>query len=203
MERQPVISGLCRHRKPNEGKRFIYRTRIDPRVAKRLGINQVPPLYFVVAALRVERVYKSHEAASYAFIPRRYVTAPNPTPYPPNLVHALEPVAAARREICILFRASKPGRPIPLAPPDSTESDRRNTYHFYQKRMQDWKLQAALCRIEIVNGREALSLDPVRAPLLSPDECEKWKESGNGVLIPEESAAKLRGRIAEAGLLVL
>src|SRR5436190_15504198 len=83
----PDYQRLCRCRKPKEGGRFIYRTQIDPLVAKQLGIDQLPRLYFVTAALRVEKVYESHEAASCHFNPRRYVTAPNFTPYPPNLVH--------------------------------------------------------------------------------------------------------------------
>lgn len=145
----------------------------------------------------------------YPHTPRQYVTAPNPTPYPPNLVHALESVAAVRRESCIVFRASTPGlsaigygERTPLAPPESTESDRQNTYRDYRKRMQDCKLHAALCRIEIVKGREALALDPARAPVLSANECQEWRASGNGRRIAEEFAADLRSRIAEAGQLV-
>jgi hypothetical protein len=68
--------------------------------------------------------------------------------------------------------------------------------------MHDYGLHAALCRIEIVNGREALAFDPARAPVLPPDECGQWRESGNGRRIPEEFAAVLRGRIAAAGQLV-
>ena len=208
-ERQPVISGVCRRRKPKVGDRFVYRTRIHPLVARQFGMDQHPPLYFVVAAMRVEKVYESHEAASCHFAPRRYVAAPNPTPHPPNLVHTLEPVAAARRDSCIVFRASTSGlsaigyrERTPLTPLESTESDRQNTYRDYRRRMYDRKLHAALCRIEIVNGREALALDPARAPVLSADECEKWRESGNGRCIPEEFAANLRGRIAAAGQVV-
>ena len=208
-ERQPVISGVCRCRKPKVGDRFIYRTRIDPLVAKRFGIGQLPPLYFVVAAMRVEKVYRSHEAASCHFTPRQYVTAPNPTPYPPNLVHALEPVAAVCRESCIVFRAGTPDssaidpeKRTPLVPSESTESDRQNTYRGYRERMLKCKLHAALCRIEIVKGREALALDPAGAPVLSADECGKWREFRNGLRILEESAADLRSRIAAAGQLV-
>jgi hypothetical protein len=204
-ERQPVISGVCRCRKPKVGDRFIYRTKINSLVAKQLG---VPPLYFVVAAMRVEKVYKSHEAASCDFTPRRYVTAPDPTPYSPNLVHALESVATACRESCIVFRSNTPGssaidpeKRTPLVPWESTESDRQNTYHGYTERMHKCKLHAALCRIEIVNGREALALDPAHTPVLSVDECEQWRESGNGRRIPEWFAADLRGRIAAAGQL--
>lgn len=206
-DRQAVISGVCRNRKPKVGDRLIYRTRINRLVAKRLGINQLPPLYFVVAALRVEKVYKSHEAASHHFTTRRYVTAPNPTPYPPNLVHALEPVAAVCRENCIVFRAPgssaiDPKKRIALMPSESTEADRQKTYLSYHKRMRESELHAALCRIEIVNGREALALDPASAPLLGADESTKWKESGNGRCIPEEFAADLRDRIAAVGQLV-
>jgi hypothetical protein len=154
--------------------------------------------------MRVERVFESHEAASNHFVLRRYVTAPNPTPYPPNLVHALEPVAAVCRESCIVFRATgssaiDPEKRTPLAPSESTEADRGNTYQGYRGRMQERKLHAALCRIEIVEGREALALDPACAPLLRADECEEWGESGNGRSIPEELAADLRGRIAAVG----
>jgi hypothetical protein len=208
-ERQPLISGVCRCLKPKVGDRFIYRTRIDPLVANQLGIVQLPPLYFVVAALRVENVHESHEAASCHFTPRQYVVAPNPTPYPPNLVHASEPVAAVCRESCIVFRASTQGlsaidpeKRTPLVPSQSSESDRLNTYHGYRKRMQERNLHAALCRFEIVKTREALALDPAHAPILSADECEQWKESGNGRRIPEEFAASLRDRIAAAGQLV-
>jgi len=206
-ERRPVISGVCRCRKPRVGDRFVYRTRIDPLGGKQLGIDQLPPLYFVVAAMRVEKVYESHEAASCQFTPRRYVTAPNPTPYPPNLVHAPNPVAAVCRESCIVFRAPgssaiDPTKRTPLVPSESTESDRQNTYCGYREMMHRRKLHAALCRIDLVNGREALALDPARAPVLSADECGQWREYGNGLSIPEGFAADLRGRIAAAGQLV-
>jgi hypothetical protein len=46
-----------------------------------------------------------------------------------------------------------------------------------------------------------LALDPAHTPVLSVDECEQWRESGNGRRIPEWFAADLRGRIAAAGQL--
>ena len=204
-ERQPGISGVCRCRKPKEGARFIYRTRIDPHVAEALGVPQLQP-YFVVAALRVEKVYESHEAASRHFTPRRYVAAPNPTPYPPNLVFAPEPVATVRRESCIVFRAIPedsltidPEKRKPLLPSESSECNLRSTYQGYRARVSSRRLQAAICRIEIVNDREALALDPASAPRLSVEECKMWREVGNGRRLSEKSAEDLRGRIAEVG----
>ncbi len=104
--RQPVISGVCRVRKNFEiGEKFIYRTKIDARVAENLHL---PPTtrYLAVAAMMVREVVGSHDAASRFFQPRRYVVAPEITPYPPNLVHALAPIAAVDRRACIVFKAS-------------------------------------------------------------------------------------------------
>ena len=204
-ERRPVISGICRGRKNfNIGDRFIYRTKIDPRVASHLGLHHPPPVYFAVAALRVVEPYDSHEIASRRFSPRRYVTAPKPTPYPPNLVHAAEPVAAVLRESCIVFRARTPnssdialGQREPLTPFESVEQDRINTYAGYRDRMRTKALRAARCQVEIVNGREALALNPANAPVLTSADCER--ECGNGRNISETCAADLRRRIAAAG----
>src|SRR5262249_32551408 len=154
--RQPVISGVCRGRKNFEiGNRFIYRTKIDPRVGREFGHDNRSTIYFVVAALRVINVFDSHEQASRSFKPRRYVTAPALTPYPPNLVHAAQPVAAVHRESCILFRTDAAnvsaitlGQRRPLTPHESGEADRINTYNGYRDRMRSRNLRAALCQVE-------------------------------------------------------
>jgi hypothetical protein len=96
--RRPVISGLCRGRAMRNlhiGDRFIYIARIDQRLGPRLGIEIGPgPHYFAVAALRVVHVWESHQEAAQAFSPRRYVSVPATTPYPPNLAFASNPEAA-------------------------------------------------------------------------------------------------------------
>jgi hypothetical protein len=204
--RQPVISGVCRERKNfTAGASFMYRTKIDPRVAELLGLNKRQTLYFAVAALGVVNVVESHELASRCFSPRRYVVAPKVTPYPPNLVHAEEPVAAACRESCIVFRtgtsdisAITPGQRRPLTPLDSLEQDRINTYAGYQERMRRRNLRVALCRVEAVDGHEALCLDLGCAPIISSAEYEV--ECGNGRIISAERAAALRCRIAASGM---
>jgi hypothetical protein len=204
--RQPVISGVCRGRKNfTPGDSFIYRTKIDPRVAALLRLNGRLPHYFAVAALRVVKVIESHELASRCFSPRRYVVAPELTSYPPNLVHAEEPVAAVCRESCIVFRtgtsgisAITPGQRRPLTPLESVEQDRINTYAGYHDRMRRRNLRAALCQVEAVDGREALCLDPAYAPVISSAEFEA--ESGNGRIISAERAAALRHRIAVSGV---
>ncbi len=206
-ERQPVISGICRVRKNFEvGDKFIYRTRVDPRVRESLRLYPATR-YMAVAAMVVTEVSKSHEDASLRFLPRRYVVAPVLTAYPPNLVHASAPATAVDRRSCIVFKAREqgsaitPGERRPLTPVRSTEEDRRSTYSGYHDRMLKRRLRAALCKMEVVNGCEALVLDPLSAPVLTAD--EYGRESGNGLLLPEELAAPLRGRIAAAGGAVL
>lgn len=203
-DRQPVISGLCRVRKNFEiGQKFIYRTKIDDRVAEDLRLP-LRTRYLAVASMVVKEVAESHDKASRLFAPRRYVVAPGITPYPPNLVQSLAPIAAVDRRACIVFKARDPGSSAiapserkPLTPVRSTEQDRQSTYAGYHDRMQQRKLRAALCRIEVVDRREALVLDPARAVALMAD--DYGVESGNGLLVPEELAAHLRNRIAAAG----
>jgi len=74
-DRRPVISGLCRGRAMRNfgvGDCFIYITRIDPRIVQRFASGTVAgPHYFAVAALRVVRVWPSHQIAATDFTTRR------------------------------------------------------------------------------------------------------------------------------------
>jgi hypothetical protein len=106
---RPLISGLCRKLKNfSLGDIFIYITRVDPALFSTLGIpaGSGPSCYFPVAALQVKHVHSSHLKAARTFTPRRYVSAPLITPYPPNLAHNPTPRAAADAGASAVFRTS-------------------------------------------------------------------------------------------------
>lgn len=78
---RPVISGLCRRRKNYTiGQRFVYITRVDPRVLSQLGrlpVSAGPgPWYFGVAAVCVRSLHPSHRDAAATFKSGKYAAAP-------------------------------------------------------------------------------------------------------------------------------
>lgn len=202
-DRQPVVSGLCRTFKNfREGDRFLYLTRIDRRVYKELmrhdpslAIDPATPgtRYFGVAALRVIWAFDSHADAATDFGPRRYMVAPTPTPYPPNLAHELYPKGAVARTSCIVHDAKKQAH----TPLESTEEMYRWQIRAYHQRQVDKGLRAALCEVEMEDGKEALRLDPASAPVFTRADWE-YQPVGRGVFFVSEGiATSLRTRIAQ------
>jgi len=195
-ERRPLISGLCRLRRNFRlGERFLYITRIDAEVRQQLGIaaRSARSHYFGVAALTVVKVWDSHGAAAMSFQPRRYVVSPYPTPYPPNLAHDRNPVAAAAAESVIVYDGDR----MAHTPADCPPALYRGQYLAYHFRQRDHALRAAECRVDLVDGLEALQLSPNRAPVFVPEDWggEQINQSGNW--IPATAGNKLVRRIAQ------
>jgi hypothetical protein len=192
--RRPVISGLCRAiRNFRVGDRFIYIARVDRRVARRLGIvDAAGPRYFAVAALRVVRVWESHQIASTDFTPRQYVAVPPVTPYPPNLAFANHPEAAAAR-VCSIIHDENDRWHLP---DDATDRMWRRQYLGYRTRQIRRRLRAAECEVERVDGRECLQLLPGRAPLVTPEWWGGVQMNVMGHPISEEFARPIRIAIA-------
>jgi hypothetical protein len=195
--RRPLITGLCRClRNFQPGDRYLYITRIDCRICDQLGIRVVAgqPHYFGVAALVVERVWESHGEAASTFHPRRYVVAPEPTPYPPNLAHERQPTAAVVRQSCIVHDMGKTAHP----PLESDEALWRHAYRAYHLRQRDRSLRAAECRVELVGGWEALRLAPTSAPVFTPLDWGGATMTMGGRWITKSRADELHARIAGA-----
>ena len=165
-ERRPLISGLCRRLKNfDQGDRFIYITRVDPKVYRCFG-HELPdrqPRYFGVAALIVDKVWESHSLAAESFHPRRYVVNPFPTSYPPNLAHHCQPVAAVTRKSCIVYDNKRNA----YTPLKSSDNLWRHQYNTYCKRQKKSSLRVAECRIEHVEGMEALKLTSQESPVFT------------------------------------
>ncbi|HET6385203.1 MAG TPA: hypothetical protein VFJ58_17565 [Armatimonadota bacterium] len=194
-ERRPLISGLCRCLKGfREGDRFIYITRIHSAVGRKFGLSVkgAGPHYFGVAALVVKKVWPSHADAARSFARRRYVVSPSPTPYPPNLAHERRPIAACARESCIVHDLK--GRPY--TPLESDGALWRQAYLAYHLRQRENAMRAAECRIELVDGREVLRLEPGSAPVFTPGDWGGLRLNVKGRWIDEETSRTLRMRIA-------
>jgi len=203
-DRQPLISGLCRGLKNFQvGHRFLYVTRIDWNVYDEL-VERYPhldtdraiqgPRYFGVAALRVVWVWENHADAAKDFTPRRYVVAPDLTPYPPNLAHASYPEGAVARASCIVHDANK----VAYTPMTSTDAMWRGQIHGYHGRQVKKRLRVAGCEVEWIDGREALRLDPESAPVFTNADWNDMQMNVSGRYISEEVAAPLRKRIADS-----
>ncbi|HUZ02525.1 MAG TPA: hypothetical protein VMU89_19430 [Thermomicrobiaceae bacterium] len=194
-DRRPLITGLCRLRKNfRVGERFIYLTRIDPRVSQALGIylNLKGSSYLGVAALEVVSVWPSHAAAALSFSSRRYVVEPMDTPYPPNLAFDHEPVAAAVAASCIVHDA----RNRAYTPSTARDGMWKGEYREYRSRQEKHQLRAAECRLEVEDGREALQLDPCWAPVLTSQDWDGQQMNQNGIWIGEEQPVQIWKRIA-------
>ncbi len=205
-ERRPIISGLCRCLKNfQQGDIYIYITRMrDRRVCHALNIptKDKTPYYLGIAALRVAKVHESHAEAAKTFTtfkPRRYVVAPDPTPYPPNLAHDLHMPAAVLRENCIVSLGPR----THYTPDHSTDACWRKqvkSYYLRQmtgicknvgtpKKKQKRQLSAAECRLVQVDGRDVLQLDPAHAPVLTPDDWGGIQMNVNGRKLQEKKWA--------------
>jgi hypothetical protein len=199
-DRRPMISGLCRGRAMRNfrvGDCFIYITRVDPRIVRRFASDAVTgPRYFAVAVLRVVHVWPSHEVAAANFAPRRYVSVPERTPYPPNLAFAHHPEAAAASACSIVHDVDNRNRAH--VPDDATDRMWRRQYSAYRTRQIRSQLPAAECRIETVHGRPSLQLRPARAPIVTPAWWGGAQMNVMGQWVPEKIAHRFRAAIAGA-----
>lgn len=200
-ERRPLISGLCRARKNfNVGDVYIYVTRIDKSILKDLGIANIinSPTYFGVAALRIKKVYNSHEEASLAFTPRRYIVNPNLTPYPPNLAFnscgsKASPEAAVDKDSCIIFDEKR----RPRIPGESSVDQWKAHYNEYYIRQRNRSLRAAECEIVSLDDKEALKLDTHIAPILTNNDWDGMQLNVQGLNLTDDVGSRLVRKIAE------
>ena len=194
--RRPVISGLCRGRAMKNltvGDRFIYLTRMAGRVARDLGLaTRQGRAYIAVAALRVVRVWPSHQRAAAHFMPRQYVAMPKLTPYPPNLAFENRPAAAAARQCSVIHDEHDKWH----LPDDATDRMWTRQYLAYRTRQVRGGLTAAECEIESEEGRACLQLHPALAPVITPDWWGGVQMNVMGLRIPEELARPIRQAIA-------
>ena len=162
-------------------ERFVYITKIDSKVRQHLGIpaRSIRSHYFGVVALTVEKVWDSHSAAAESFQPRRYVVSPIPSPYPPNLAHDRGPVAATAPESVIVYDYNR----VAHIPTDCSPALYRSQYWAYHARQRDHALRVAECRVDLVEGLEALQPSPDRAPVFVPEDWggEQINRSGNWI----------------------
>lgn len=197
-ERRPIISGLCRCLKNfRKGDIYIYITRVNRRVCRALGIpmKNTMPCYLGIAALTVVHVHDAHAAAAATFTSRRYVVAPAPTTYPPNLAHDPQMPAAVLRESCIVS-LKRDKSTVHYTPDRSTERQWRQqvkSYHWRQKKQQ---LCVAECRLQQVSGCDALQLNPVHAPVFTPADWGGRRMNINGIILQATEADLLCQQIA-------
>ena len=199
-QRTVVISGLCRLRKHFRiGERFLYVTRIDPKVARLLNLQEPPEksLYFGVAALRVVDTARSHQEAAHRFFQRQYVPVPALTPYPPNLAHAPTPVATAARECSIVSLECGDCSEVQRTPDDATDDEYQRHYRDYHVRQNRDDLGAAFCVVErTADGAECLALTPDAAPQFTSADFggRRGRLERSGNIISEEIAKGFRER---------
>jgi hypothetical protein len=189
-ERRPIISGLCRCLKNfNKGDIYIYITRVHNQVCDALSIPRAS--YLGIAALTVTNVYDSHAAAAATFTSRRYVVAPAPTPYPPNLAHEPHTGAAVLRESCIVSLQD-----AHYTPDCSTDVQWSQQVRFCYYRQKKRRLRVAGCRLQRVDGRDVLQLNPAHAPVLTPADWGSAQMNINGIRLQATQADQLCQRIA-------
>jgi len=196
-QQRPLITGLCRKMKNFQvGQRFIYITKIDRLLFDTLGIKTkgFGTYYFGVISLTVKRVWNTHSEAAKDFVSRRYAVAPLLTPYPPNLAHNEEPVAAIPRESTISYDQNR----RPHIPPDTTYEIWRAQYAGYYNRQKDSRLRAAECQIESVGSNKAFQLNPELAPIFTSADWGNKSLNVQGLLIEESIASQLVTRIASS-----
>jgi hypothetical protein len=164
---------------------------VDDRVCRALDIQMGS--YLGIAALKVIKVHASHEKAAETFERRRYVVAPDLTPYPPNLAHDPQMPAAVHRESCIVSLGLK----THYTPDRSTNAQWRLQVKFYHDdRQKQRRLHAAECRLHQVDGRDVLQLKPEHAPVLTPADWGGARMNVNGIELQETQADQLCQRIA-------
>lgn len=193
-ERRPIISGLCRCIKNfRQGDTYIYITRVDYRVCRELGIQteKTTAIYLGIAALIVAWVYESHAEAAATFTSRRYVVAPTPTPYPPNLAHESDTRAAVQRQSCIVSLDH-----THYTPYHSKDDQWRKQVRIYHWRESKCHLRVAECRVQHVDGREALQLYPEHAPVLTPFDWGGTQMNIGGITLQAKYADRLCQQIA-------
>ncbi len=173
-ERRPIISGLCRVLKQSlqQGNSYIYITRVDHRVCRQLHIPTTDEMhtYLGIAALTVASVHESHAKAAATFGSRRYVVAPVPTLYPPNLAHDLHDLrtrVAVPRESCIVS-LKRGEKTVHYTPDRSTDAQWWEQVKFYYKRQKDRQLCAAECRLHQVADCDVLQLEHEHASVFTP-----------------------------------
>jgi hypothetical protein len=206
-DRRPIISGLCRvkliKKDLKQGNTFIYITRVARQVCRDLKIPTTDErhTYLGIAALKIVKEHPSHECAAKTFTSRRYIVAPDPTPYPPNLVHDLDDLrtcVAVRRESCIVSyvvpqkRGEKIVKKTVHCTPDQLNDNHEwgkqvGRYHIRQKKNQ---LPVAECCLE------AIQLDPAHAPVFTPADWGGEQMNLPGIELDAEKADWFRQRIA-------
>lgn len=195
-QRIPLISGLCRARKNfSIGERFIYVTRVDRKVANELELRNPTngSNYFGVAAMTVQEILPNHADATASFSPRRYVVAPEITPYPPNIAaYRSKTEAAVARESCIVHHKGRA-----YTPSASTPSQWRGLYQAYYSRQENKKLRVACCQVDYISGKEALQLTPDLAPIFTIENWDNRRFNVHGIFIDEAWASPLRTAIAK------
>lgn len=199
-DRRPVISGLCRARRNfNIGDIYIYVTRIDRRIFSNLSLesSDSAPKYYGVAALKIKKVYNSHDEASRSFSSRQYVANPKITPYPPNLAFKscgskTMPEAATEKDCCIIFDNNRRAR----IPGESSIDEWKSHYNEYYLRQRNRSLRAAECEVLKVNDREALKLEIHKAPLLTADNWGGVQLNVQGVNLTDSAGRSLVNLIA-------
>jgi hypothetical protein len=192
-EGRPIISGLCRCIKNfRQGDTYIYITRVNHKVCHELGIptESATATYLGIAALTVVKVYESHAEAAETFTSRSYVVAPTPTPYPPNLAYESNTRAAVQRESCIVSLDAH------CTPDCSTDGQWRKQIKIYHWRESTRHLRVAECCVQYIDGREALQLDPERAPVFTPANWGGTQMNVNGISLQSTCAAQLCQQIA-------
>jgi hypothetical protein len=204
-DRRPMITGLCRGFKTfNKGDRYVYVTRLCPEAALERELNpKFGPWYLGVASMIVVEVESSHERAAGHFSPRRYVSVPTETPYPPGLAHNGEPVAAVSRDSCIVHAEvgtyGSASKEVSLTPSESTPDQWLKQYSDYRQRQADKKLRAAFCKFELIDRHEALVTSFEDAPVMSRADWEDKLQNVTGRAIQNATGERLAARIAEHG----
>lgn len=176
----------------------LYVTKVkDRQVANHFGWNwPVGGLYLGVAAIEVVVVFQTHAGASAHFGPRTYVSAPQPTPYPPNIAIDPNPVAAVAPQGCIVYDANKRAHTPPQDPRGAVYA---YNYNQYLLRQQNRALRVAACRFVRLGGNEALCLDPAVAPHFTQADIG-GRHNVHGKQLPPAQWNQLATAIAAVGL---
>jgi hypothetical protein len=200
-ERRLIISGLCRvnqiKKYLRQGNTFIFITRVDHRVCRKLKIPTADErhTYLGIAALKIVREHASHEDAAKTFTSRRYIVAPDPTLYPPNLAHDLSTRVAVLRENCIVS-LKRGNSAVHYTPDCSTDAQWWEQVKSYYVRQKKNKLPAAECCLVQVGGLEAIQLDPAHAPIFTPADWGGKQMNLPGIELQAAKADQLCQRIA-------
>jgi len=194
------MSGLCRvnliKKYLQQGNTFVYITRVDYRVCRKLKLPTADErhTYLGIAALKIVRVHASHEDAAKTFTSRRYIVAPDPTLYPPNLAHDLRTRVAVQRESCIVS-VDDDDHTVHYTPDCSTDAQWWKQVKTYYVRQRKNKLPAAECCLVQVGGREAIQLDPAHAPIFTPADWGSKQMNLPGIELQAVQADQLCQRI--------